>query len=96
MPSLSCLHVPSVSQFPEQQLQSLLQLAFESLQTSPLGMQACPASEPPVGLRQIPTLAPGLIAHVTSPAPGVVPPAPPQHSALELHKSPSILQPDAG
>jgi hypothetical protein len=40
MPSLSCLHVSSFSQFPAQQSQFLLQLAFDSLQTSPLGMHA--------------------------------------------------------
>jgi hypothetical protein len=96
IPRLSCLHVSCVSQLPAQQLQSLAQLALESLQTSPLGMQALPASEPPVGLRQMPTLAPALMTHVTKPAPGVPLPAPPQHSALDVQRSPSMWHPDAG
>jgi hypothetical protein len=68
MPRLSCLQVSSVLQLPVQQLQSLLQLIVASLQTPPLGMQAFPASEPPVGLRQMPTVRGALMTHVTRPA----------------------------
>jgi hypothetical protein len=96
IPSLSCLHVSLVSQLPAQQLQSLLQLDVASLQTLPLGMHALPASEPPVGLRQIPTVMPDAMTHVTSPSPGVPLPAPPQHSALVVQRSPSTWQPEAG
>jgi hypothetical protein len=96
MPSLSCLHVSCVSQLPAQQLQSLLQLDDLSLQTSPFGMHALPASEPPVGLRQIPAVSPALMTHVTSPSPGVPLPAPPQHWELLVQRSPSMRHPEAG
>jgi hypothetical protein len=96
IPRLSRLQVSSVLQLPVQQLQSLLQLVVASLQTSPFGMQAFPASEPPVGLRQMPTVSGALMTHVTRPAWGSPLPAPPQHCALFVQMSPSILHPDAG
>ena len=65
MPRLSCLHVSCgcFSQLPAQQLQFLLQLMLLSLQVSPLGMHELPASEPPVGLRQMPTVAGAVMTH---------------------------------
>jgi hypothetical protein len=88
-PTLSCLHVSSFSQLPEQQSHDELQDIVESLQTSPLGLH-------PIGKRQMPTEPPPLRSHVTGFLDPPGRPVAPQQSLSAIHKSPTGRHPLAG
>jgi hypothetical protein len=82
-PTLSCRQVvpPFCSQLPAQQSHDALHEVVASLQTSPLGLQ-------PLGLLQIPSVAPAALAQE--------PAAAPQQSVSPRHVSPTTWQPLAG
>lgn len=82
-PTLSCRQVipPFWLQLPAQQSHEALHEVVESLQTSPLGLQ-------PLGLLQIPSVAPAALAQ----EPG----AAPQQSPSPRQVSPTTWQPLAG
>jgi hypothetical protein len=88
-PTLSWWQVSAFSQLPAQQSHEALQLIVLSLQTSPSGLQL-------FGLRQTPTVAGGVMMHVTGlpEPPGT--PADPQQSLSCRHRSPTGWQPLAG
>jgi hypothetical protein len=88
-PTLSCLHVSSVSQFPAQQSHDELHDIVASLQTSPLGLH-------PIGSRQMPTGPPPLMSHVTGLLDPPGRPVEPQQSESARQMSPTGLQPLAG
>jgi hypothetical protein len=88
-PTLSCLHVSSVSQLPAQQSHDELHDMFESLHTSPFGLQ-------PMGSRQIPTGPPPLMSHVTGLFEPPVMPEAPQQSMSAVQMSPTGWHPLAG
>ena len=81
-PTLSCLHVSSVSQLPAQQSHDELQLVVCSLHTSPLGLH-------PIGSVQMPTGPPELLSHVTGLFDPPGNPVAPQQSPSVLHRSPT-------
>jgi hypothetical protein len=88
-PTLSCLHVSSVSQLPLQQSHDELHDIVLSLQTSPSGLQ-------PIGLRHTPTDPPALLSQVTGlPDPPGRPEAPQQSVSL-VQRSPTTWHPLAG
>jgi len=86
---LSCLQVSWVSQLPLQQSHDELHDIVASLHTSPFGLH-------PIGLRHTPTVAGGVMSHVTGflGAPGI--PTEPQQSVSLAQRSPTTWQPDAG
>jgi hypothetical protein len=81
-PTLSCLHVSCVSQFPAQQSHDELHDIVASLQTSPLGLH-------PMGGRQTPTGPPPLMSHVTGLFEPPRMPEAPQQSASVVQRSPT-------
>jgi hypothetical protein len=81
-PTLSCLHVSSVSQLPLQQSHDALQDIAWSLHTSPSGLQ-------PIGLRQTPTASAPLMTQVTPLRDPPGSPADPQQSLSRVHRSPT-------
>jgi hypothetical protein len=83
------LQVSSTSQLPLQQSHDALQLLVCSLQTSPSGLQ-------PLGLRQTPTVAGGVMLHVTAFPDPPGSPADPQQSLSFVHRSPTTWHPLAG
>src|SRR5262245_29592052 len=78
----------SAWQLPLQQSHEALHDVVASLHTSPSGLQ-------PVGFWHTPTVAGGVMLHVTVPDPPKTP-APPQQSLSLLHRSPTTWQPLAG
>jgi len=88
-PTLSCLHVSSFSQLPEQQSHDELHDIVASLQTSPLGLH-------PIGFLQMPTGPPPLVSHVTGLFDPPGRPLDPQQSASVTHRSPTGWHPLAG
>jgi hypothetical protein len=88
-PTLSWRHVSIVSQLPLQQSHDALHDIVDSLQTSPSGLQ-------PMGLRQTPTVAPALMAHVTGLVGPPGKPLEPQQSESLVQRSPTTWQPLAG
>jgi hypothetical protein len=88
-PTLSYLHVSCVSQLPLQQSHDELQLDVWSLQTSPSGLQ-------PLGLRQTPTVAGGVMTQVTGLCEPPGSPFEPQQSPSCVQRSPTTWQPLAG
>jgi hypothetical protein len=81
-PTLSCLHVSIVSQLPLQQSHDALHDMVLSLHTSPSGLQ-------PMGLRQTPTVAPGVMLHVTGFVGPPGRPLDPQQSVSLVQRSPT-------
>jgi hypothetical protein len=81
-PTLSWWHVSWFSQLPLQQSHEALHDIVLSLQTSPSGLQ-------PIGLRHTPTVAPGLITHVTGLPDPPGSPAEPQQSVSCVQTSPT-------
>jgi hypothetical protein len=90
-PTLSCLQVSWVafSQTPLQQSHEALHDIVLSLQTSPSGLQ-------PMGLRQVPMVAGGVMVQVTGEPDPPGSPADPQQSLSLVHRSPTGWQPLAG
>jgi hypothetical protein len=88
-PTLSCLHVSCVSQLPAQQSHDELHDIVFSLHTSPLGLQ-------PMGKRQIPSVPPPLLSHVTGLPDPPGRPVAPQQSVSFVQRSPTGWQPLAG
>lgn len=88
-PTVSNRHVSYLLQLPEQQSHDALhEITDPRVHTSPLGMQACPASFWKPGFWQIPSLAPGAIVHW--------PVWSPQQSLSFEQMSPTTWQPLAG
>jgi hypothetical protein len=83
------LQVSSFSQLPEQQSHDELQDIVLSLQTSPFGLQ-------PIGKRQMPTLPPPLMSHVTGFPEPPGSPLEPQQSTSATQRSPTGWHPLAG
>jgi hypothetical protein len=81
-PTLSGLQVSWVSQLPLQQSHEALHDIVLSLQTSPSGLQ-------PWGLRQVPTVAGGVMVQVTGVPDPPGRPAEPQQSLSWVHRSPT-------
>jgi hypothetical protein len=88
-PTLSCLQVSWVSQLPLQQSHEALQDIVFNLHTSPSGLQ-------PIGFRQTPTTAGGLMTQVTGLCDPPGNPAEPQQSLSWVQRSPTTWQPLAG
>jgi hypothetical protein len=74
---------------PAQQSHDELHDVVMSLHTSPSGLQ-------PIGLRQTPTTAGGVMEHVTGMPDPPGSPADPQQSLSCRHRSPTTWQPVAG
>ena len=81
-PTLSCLHVSFVSQFPLQQSHDELHDIVLSLHTSPSGLH-------PIGLRQMPTREGAVMTHVTGFPEPPGSPADPQQSPSAVQRSPT-------
>ena len=88
-PRLSWWQVSWFSQLPEQQSHEALHDIVASLQMSPSGLQ-------PIGLRQVPTVAGGVMVHVTGVPEPPGSPAEPQQSRSLVQRSPTGWQPLAG
>jgi hypothetical protein len=88
-PTLSRWQVSWFSQLPLQQSHEALHDIVASLQTSPSGLQ-------PWGLRQVPTVAGGVMVQVTGVPDPPGRPADPQQSVSLVHRSPTTWQPLAG
>jgi hypothetical protein len=88
-PTLSCLHVSSVSQLPAQQSHDELHDIVASLHTSPLGLQ-------PMGSWQIPIGSPPLLLQTTGLLDPPAMPMAPQQSESVVQRSPTGWHPLAG
>jgi hypothetical protein len=88
-PTLSCLHVSSVSQLPLQQSHEALHDIVLSLQTSPSGLH-------PMGLRQTPTVFGAVMTQVTGLPEPPGSPVDPQQSLSLRQMSPTRWHPLAG